>query len=137
MGLSVALVGAFSALIVGFREEIIGIYTVDPEVIRVASRMIAWVVPFNAIFMPVEVFAGTMRGTGYSVMPTIITCSCACVFRILWIFLVVNRRHSLFLLCMAYPISWVLSSTVFAIAYFRGTWLHKRIAELGMEPERR
>ena len=137
MGLSIAIVGGFSAVIVVFREMLMGIYTTDLEVIRVASNMIAWVVPFNVIFMPVEVFAGTMRGTGYSVMPTVITCSCACVFRILWIYLVVGRWHSLFLLCMAYPISWVLSATVFFVAYLRGTWLHKRIAQLGMEPERR
>ena len=47
-----------------------------------------------------------------------------------------NCKASLvFPVCLAYPISWVLASTVFMIAYLRGTWLRKRIAICGMEPE--
>ena len=78
-----------------------------------------------------------MRGTGYSVLPTVITCVCVCVFRVLWIFLVVSRFHTLDMLAAAYPISWALASTVFLIAYLRGTWLRSRIRECGMESERR
>ena len=39
------------------------------------------------------------------------------------------------MLALAYPISWILAAVVFYIAYRRGTWLHKRIAQCGMEPE--
>lgn len=136
MAMSVALVGVLSAVVIAFRHTILGIYTADPEVIRVGAYVMLWTVPFNFLFMPVEVFAGTMRGTGYSVMPTIITCSCVCVFRVVWIFTMVARWHRIELLAVCYPISWVLASTVFYIAYLRGTWLHKRIADCGLEPER-
>lgn len=136
MAMSVALVGALSAVVIAFRHTILGIYTADPEVIRVGAYVMLWTVPFNFLFMPVEVFAGTMRGTGYSVMPTIITCSCVCVFRVVWIFTMVARWHRIELLAVCYPISWVLASTVFYIAYLRGTWLHKRIADCDLEPEK-
>lgn len=136
MAMSVALVGVLSAVVIAFRHTILGIYTADPEVIRVGAYVMLWTVPFNFLFMPVEVFAGTMRGTGYSVMPTIITCSCVCVFRVVWIFTMVARWHRIELLAVCYPISWVLASTVFYIAYLRGTWLHKRIADCGLEPEK-
>ena len=135
MGMSVALVGALSALVITFRTFILGIYTTDPEVIRVGAYVMLWTVPFNFVFMPVEVFAGAMRGTGYSVMPTVITCMCVCVFRVVWIFTVVSRWHCIELLALCYPISWVLAATVFFIGYLRGTWLHKRIEECGLEPE--
>ena len=137
MGMSVALVGAVSALEQYFRGFILGIYTTDPEVIRVGAFVMGCIVPFNVVFMPVEVFAGAMRGTGYSLMPTAITCTCVCLFRVIWILLVVNRWHQLGLLLMAYPVSWCLCAGVFTIAYLRGTWLHKRIAQIGMEPELR
>lgn len=137
MGMSVALVGAVSALELYFRGFILGIYTTDPEVIRVGAFVMGCIVPFNVVFMPVEVFAGAMRGTGYSLMPTAITCTCVCLFRVIWILLVVNRWHQLGLLLMAYPVSWCLCAGVFTIAYLRGTWLHKRIAQIGMEPELR
>ena len=135
MAMSVALVGLLSALVITFRHSILGIYTTDAQVIQVGAYVMLWTVPFNALFMPVEVFAGTMRGTGYSVMPTIITCSCVCVFRVVWIFTAVARWHRIELLALCYPLSWVLASTVFFIAYLRGTWLHKRIAQCGLEPE--
>lgn len=135
MGMSVALVGVLSAVMILCRHFILGIYSTDPEVIRIGAYVMLWTVPFNAIFMPVEVFAGTMRGTGYSVMPTMITCVCVCLFRVLWVLTVVSRWHRIELLALAYPLSWVLCSIVFYIAYLRGTWLHKRIEECGMEPE--
>ena len=136
MGMSVSLIAALSAIVIFFRSFILGIYTTDPEVIRVGAYVMLWIIPFNAIFMPVEVFAGAMRGTGYSIMPTVITCTCVCLFRIVWVFTAVKRWHQIEMLALAYPISWVLCSAVFTIAYFRGTWLHKRIAEIGLEPEK-
>jgi len=125
MGMAVGLVGVLSAGVVLLRTWILGIYTTDPEVIRMGAYVMLWTVPFNALFMPVEVFAGTMRGTGYSLMPTVITCVCVCVFRVIWIFTMVARFHTVEMLAVCYPISWALASIVFYIVYLRGTWLRK------------
>ena len=135
MGMSVALVGALSAAELYFRDFILGIYTTDTDVIAMGAYIMLWIVPFNAVFMPVEVFAGAMRGTGYSVMPTVITCVCVCVFRVLWVLIMVSRWHTVEMLSLAYPLSWILAAAVFYIAYLRGTWLHKRIEICGLEPE--
>ena len=117
------------------RRFILGIYTTDPEVIAAGAYVMLCIIPFNVVFTPVEVFAGAMRGTGYSIVPTVITCTCVCLFRVVWIWLVVERWHHLGVLAMAYPLSWVLCAIVFTVAYLRGTWLHKRIAQIGLEPE--
>ena len=133
--MSIALVGALSILVTSFRAFLLGIYTTDPAVIQAGAYLMAIIVPFNAVFMPVEIFGGAMRGTGYSIMPTCITCGCICVFRVIWIFTVVSRFHRVELLAAAYPISWVLCATVFVITYLRGNWLKKRIEQIGLEPE--
>ncbi len=135
MGMAISLISLLSALVITFRHQILGIYTTDPEVIRLGAYVMLWTIPFNFLFMPVEVFAGTFRGTGYSLMPTLITCGCVCVFRVIWIFTVVWMFHRIELLAMCYPISWALADIVFFIAYFRGTWLRKRIEVCGLEPE--
>ena len=135
LAMSVALVGAVAALILTFRTQILGIYTDDPNVVAVGSMIMLSIMPFNVVFMPIEVFAGTMRGVGYSVMPTLITGSCVCLFRILWLMTVVRRWHMLNMLTICYPISWVLAATVFFIVYLRGNWLRSRIAQCGMAPE--
>ena len=136
LGMSVALVGAVAALILTFRTQILGIYTDDPEVVAVGSMIMLSIMPFNVVFMPIEVFAGTMRGVGYSVVPTLITGSCVCLFRILWLTTVVRRWHTLNMLTICYPISWILAAAVFYMVYLRGNWLRSRIAQCGMAPEK-
>lgn len=135
LGMSIATQLLISTCTLTFREFILGIYTTDAEVIRVGAYVMLWIIPFNALFMFVEVFAGTMRGTGYSVMPTAITGVCVCLFRVLWVLIMVSRWHAIEVLCIAYPLSWILASIVFLIAYLRGTWLKKRIEICGMAPE--
>jgi Na+-driven multidrug efflux pump len=64
-----------------------------------------------------------MRGAGCSALPTAITGICACAFRVLWLYTVVSRFHSLEVLMMCYPISWILADIAFVITYKRGRWL--------------
>ena len=135
LGMSIAVQLFISACTLTFRGFILGIFTTDADVIRVGSYAMLWIVPFNALFMFVEVFAGTMRGTGCSVLPTAITSICICCFRVLWMLVVVSRWHTIEMLCIVYPLSWVLASVVFLTVYLRGTWLRKRIAACGMTPE--
>ena len=135
MGLGIAMVGGLSILEYTFREPLLGIFTTDPEVIRIGAEMMSCIVLTNAIFIPIEVFAGTMRGTGYALQPTLIMCVCVCLFRILWILLAVSHRHTITMLCLAYPISWILCSAVFFVFYLSGHWLHSRINALGLAPE--
>ncbi len=135
LGMSVVLVGAVAAVLLTFRTQILGVYTDNPEVIAVGSFIMLSIMPFNVIFMPIEVFAGTMRGVGNSLMPTLITGSCVCLFRVIWLLTVVQHWHTLKMLTLSYPISWGLAAAVFFAVYFRGSWLSKRIAQCGMEPE--
>ncbi len=123
MAMSAAVVMLLSGVEILFREWILGIYTTDPAVIQTGVYMMLFAVPYCVLFVPVEVLGGTMRGTGYSLVPTFITGVFACAFRICWVFLVVNRWHSLKLLVMCYPISWLLCSAVFFAVYFRGRWM--------------
>lgn len=135
MAMSVALVGALTTFVMIFREFILGIYTTDQAVIQTGAYIMCWIVPYSVIFMPVEVFAGAMRGTGYSLVPTIITCTSVCLYRVVWIFTVVKKVHTIPMLALCYPISWVLAAVAFTVVYLRGNWLKKRIEACGMEPE--
>ena len=91
--------------------------------------------PYEFLFMPIEVFAGTMRGVGNSLMPTLITGSCVCLFRVVWLMTAVRHWHSLKTLTLSYPLSWALAAAVFLAVYFKGNWLRRRITQCGMEPE--
>jgi len=126
LGMGISLIGLCSGLIILFRHLILGIFSADAEVIQLGAWLMLWVVPFNVIFVPVEIFAGAMRGTGYSVVPTVITSVCVCLFRVLWLLIVVNRFHTLEMLMLCYPISWILADIAFLITYLRGKWLRRK-----------
>ena len=133
MAMSVSMVGVLSLLEFTFRRQLLGLFTADPAVVEIGTEMMAQIVLFNVVFMPIEVFAGAMRGTGYALPPTLIMCLCVCLFRVIWVLGVVSRFHSISVLCMAYPISWTMCTVIFYIVYLRGNWLRGRIRDLGME----
>lgn len=133
--ISVPVMALISLTFAVFRETILGIFTEDPAVIAAGAYIVLMIVPYNAIFMPIEIFGSAMRGTGYSLVPTAITGSCICLFRVLWLVTVVSRWHTLTMLTVCYPLSWCLASLIFTFVYLRGNWLRKRIEACGMEPE--
>lgn len=135
LAMGVVMVAALDALLLAFRTPILGIYTDNPEVIAVGSMVMLSIMPYEFLFMPIEVFAGTMRGVGNSLMPTLITGSCVCLFRVVWLMTAVRHWHSLKTLTLSYPLSWALAAAVFLMVYFKGNWLRRRITQCGMEPE--
>lgn len=128
LGMSVTLIGSLAGVIVWLRHYILGIFSADPEVIRLGSYIMLWTVPFNCVLTPMEVFGGAMRGVGNSLLPTSITSVCICLFRVIWLATVVTRFHTVEMLMVVYPISWVLTSVVFTVVYLRGNWLKRSVS---------
>lgn len=64
-----------------------------------------------------NMMAGAMRAHGYSILPTVITLTGICGLRLLWIYTVFARTHSLMLLYLSYPISWVVTGAILIICY--------------------
>ena len=117
MGMSMALVGLLSIVELIFRTPVLGIYTTDPEVIRLAAYLMLLTVPLNFMFMPVEIFAGALRGAGRSMTPMVIMLICICLYRVTWVMTLVRQYHYIEMLAICYPISWVLASVVLWVAY--------------------
>lgn len=64
---------------------------------------------FEVICCLYEIPAGVLRGIGYPILPTIATIAGTCVVRIVWIYTIFRRYHSLKTLYIVFPISWVLT----------------------------
>ena len=73
--------------------------------------------------------SGAIRGAGESFQPMLITCFGVCGLRILWLALVglVPAMHSMQMVAMNYPITWVIAAVVFIIYYLRMNWLRRCI----------
>ena len=70
-----------------------------------------------------------IRGAGDALFPMLMNLGGICVFRVLWLIIVLPLHRTLPTLTICYPISWVLTSVLFAVYYFRGRWLEKRIVD--------
>ena len=136
MGMGTGILAVICTLLFCFRSTLMGICSPDPDVIRLGCQIMTYTIPYIVFFIPVEILAGAMRGTGYSIIPTTITFVFVCLFRVLWVVVVVSRWHTLVSLAIVYPLSWLLAAIAFFITYFRGTWLRKPIADLGLTPEK-
>ena len=66
-----------------------------------------------------------LRGYGDAVRPVIITALGICLLRIIWIATLFSKIHTLFVLCLCYPVSWTLTSAAMLIYYRRGSWKNR------------
>lgn len=100
-----------------FGNEILSIYSSDPEVIAFGYRRMK--VLFSTYYLcgMQEVLVAGLRAAGLSLMPTIISLLGACGFRILWIYTVFRRFHTPEMLYYSYPISWIIIMIVFSICF--------------------
>ncbi|MDD6136343.1 MAG: MATE family efflux transporter [Lachnospiraceae bacterium] len=66
-----------------------------------------------------DVMVGSLRGLGYSVMPTIVSLIGACGLRLLWIFTFfrMEKFHTLTSLYLTYPASWIVTTIAHIICY--------------------
>lgn len=71
------------------------------------------------LYAPVEVFSGGMRGMGHSLAPMLTSIFCVCGFRVVWLGTVFRWIHTLTVLYLAWPVSWVLASVCSYILYRR------------------
>lgn len=90
-------------------ETFLGIYTDNPEAIAWGMRRMKYVFTTYGFCGIMDVVSGVLRGLGYSVRPTIMTLMGICVFRIIWVYTVFARCHSMEILMLSYPISWMLT----------------------------
>ena len=107
---------------------ILRLFTSDPEVLALGMRISHFLPLTYVTYIAVEVCSASIRGTGESLRPMLITCGGICVFRVLWILLVTPHFHDFFVVIASYPISWLLTSVIFLIYYYKGHWLQKRIS---------
>lgn len=117
----IGLVSMFG-IILGFGAYFAGntllhIYSSDMEVMHYGlMRMrVICLTYFTCGIM--DVFAGSVRGMGYSVMPMIISLIGACGLRIVWIYTIFKAHHTLTTLYISYPVTWVITICAYIVCY--------------------
>lgn len=112
---AIGLIMGNGAFLLG--HSLLSLYTTSDEVIAYGLlRMSYCAVPYLLCGI-MDVFVGSLRGLGYSIMPMLVSLSGACLFRVIWIFTVFQAVPTLDCLYISYPFSWFLTSCVHLICY--------------------
>jgi len=105
-------------------------FTTDAVVLDYGMQILRLVAPLWITYVCIEILSASVRGTGDSLIPTLMTLCGVCLLRVVWITMIVPTRPSVTMVMAAYPITWTITSTLFIIYYRRGSWLKRGIERL-------
>ena len=110
-------------LLLTFSEPIMRLFTDDADIIAAGELAMKYFCPYYMLLSILNVLAGTVRGAGKSVPPMVILLFSMCVFRVLWIKLVLPHYNTIDVVYMVYPVSWVIGAALMALYTWKGKWL--------------
>ena len=113
---AVGMILGFGAYAIG--EELLRIYSTDPEVIRYGMLRMSIIATTYFTCGWMDTLVGSLRGIGYSVLPMIVSLTGACGLRILWIFTIFAQQKTLTSLYISLPGWWVITARVHMLCYF-------------------
>ena len=105
-----------------FASFLLSIYSSDQNVIAYGMERLHIICLTYFLCGIMDVACGINRGMGYSVTPTVVSLFGACILRVIWIFTIFKVHHSLFILYLSYPVSWIVTFLLhlfFFILYYR------------------
>lgn len=119
--ISTALLGIVAFLAA---KDLIGLFSPDPEVVSYGVRFIQIVTPFYLTISFNQIYSGALRGIGDATAPTVIMLCSFVVFRQIYLFITKMLNVGFVSVALAYPMGWILCSTLLIIRY-RGSRLFR------------
>ena len=88
------------------------LYTTEQAVADIGMIRIAIVARFLGLNGILDTFVNSLRGMGYSTLPTILMIAGICGVRLIWIYTVFPIRHTLETIYLCFPLSWIVTGIV-------------------------
>ena len=122
-GISAVLTVVISLVMYVWAEPFMRIFSPDPDVMAIGVDMVRFLSPLYFTYILVEILPGAIRGAGRSLEPTLITVFGICGLRLLWLLCVVPAHHTIRVVQMSYPLTWIITSLSMLLFYRFGHWL--------------
>ncbi|MCR5732252.1 MAG: MATE family efflux transporter [Sphaerochaetaceae bacterium] len=95
-----------------FRYPLLSLFTSDREVMEYAIiKMMFMEVP-HWMIASYEISGSSLRGIGKSMLPTALMIIGTCIFRVCWVVFVLPLHHTLYMLYVIYPLSWIVTAAL-------------------------
>lgn len=105
----------FGGIFLLLAKPLLGYLAHDPQVVDIAVNRLLIIFPIYFLCGIMDNLSHALRGLGKSVSVMIVSLAGACLFRILWIKTVFLLSPTLLTVYLSYPISWLLTLTVYII----------------------
>lgn len=116
------------AVLLILSHQVLGLFTHSAQVIMYGQLVMKYFCPYYFLLGILNVLAGTVRGAGKGIPPMIILLFSMCIFRILWIKIVLPFYSSIDGVFILYPISWLVGAILMIFYTKFGKWLpHKQM----------
>lgn len=106
-----------------FSRPALSLFTKDSTVIDFGQIAMRYFCPFYWLLAILHALAGTVRGTGKTVPPMVVLLLSLCLFRILWIRLILPGFHGIEGVYILYPFSWALGMVLMILYTWKGKWM--------------
>ena len=110
-------------LLLTFSGQIMRLFSEDVGVITYGQTAMRYFCPFYWILAILHSLAGTVRGTGKSIPPMVVLLVSLCLFRIVWIQLVLPYYTSIEGIFILYPVSWLVGAVLMILYTWKGKWI--------------
>ena len=107
------------ALVFLLARPLMGFFSPEADVIDYGVRFIHIVTPFYLMICFNQIYAGVLRGIGDATMPTVIMLISFVVFRQIYLAVTKALGAGFIAVALAYPVGWILCSTLLIIRYMR------------------
>ena len=110
-------------LLLTFSGQLMRLFSKDVGVIAYGQTAMRYFCPFYWILAILHSLAGTVRGTGKSIPPMVVLLVSLCLFRIVWIQLVLPYYTSIEGIFILYPVSWLVGAVLMILNTWKGKWI--------------
>lgn len=123
-----SIVAVMTVVIIIFKQQLMGLFTDDAEVVRIGAHYLVIVSSFYLVFSTMFVFGGVMRGAGDTIAPMIFTLISLWVIRIPVAYFL-SDIIGIDGVWWASPIGWFTGMTGLVIYYYTGRWKKKVVVK--------
>ena len=110
-------------LLLAFAPQVIGVFTKNMEVVDCGVYIMRFFCPFYWMLAILQILSGTIRGAGRTMETMFVFLISLCIYRIVWIWGSMAYKHSLDLLMMVYPTSWLVGAVLILLYGWKGKWM--------------
>ena len=133
LGMTCGASVALSCVLLLLGRPLYHLFTDDAAVVEYGMQMLWQLAPVYITYVCVEILSGALRGVGDSLVPTLFTLFGVCVVRMIWVLWLVPRHHTLYVLLLSYPVTWLLTSALFIAYVLLSGWLSRAARKAGFD----